>query len=264
MSARARRLRPSVAGAALVLSASVAGAALLAIGPGVANAADAAVAATGANTFNPDRVGILVGDAVTWTTTGGVNHTVTSSSPNWTKDSSIPLISRSTSFTFDKAGTYTYFCKTHGSATTGMRGTVVVAAPKPAPRPTTAAPRPTATRSPSARPTSATPSPSRTRSPSPSPPSSEASTARGPALGVPSVAPGALPSKSDVPLPAVAPEPEQTASDEPLVDLGSGGLGPRPTTDRGRGLPAFIALVALGGVVSAQIRALLAMPPSEQ
>lgn len=237
---------------------------MLAVGGGTAHAADAAVSATGSNTFAPDRVGILVGDTVTWTTTGGVNHTVTSSSPNWAKDASIPLISRSTSHTFDKAGTYTYFCKTHGSATTGMRGTVVVAAPKPAPRPTrtTAAPRPTATKSPTARPTSArpTPSPTRTRSASPS---AGASTARGPALGLPSVAPGALPSQPDVPLPSVAPEPDATSSDEPLVDLGSGGLGPRPTTGRGRGLPAFIALVALGGVVSAQIRALLAMPPSE-
>jgi len=257
------------AGVALLAAGVLAGASLMA-GPGVAHAANAAVAATGTNTFDPRSVTILTGDSVTWTTTGGVRHTVTSSSPNWTKDDSIPLVSRSTSFTFDKAGIYSYYCKTHGTPTTGMRGSVTVTAPRPAPRPTrtTAAPRPTASRPPTARPTTARPTPpsSPTSSPSAARPTPSRSVAGPPPLGLPSVAPGKTPRQSAVPLPSVAEEPtEPTESEsaEPLVSLGDGGLGPRSVTDRGRGLPAFLAVLALGGVVSAQVRALLAMPISD-
>ncbi|HVE64501.1 MAG TPA: plastocyanin/azurin family copper-binding protein [Mycobacteriales bacterium] len=270
MSDLSRRLRPQSAGVALLAAGVLSGAALMA-GPGAAHAANAAVSATGTNTFDPRSVTILTGDSVTWTTTGGVNHTVTSSSANWKKDDSIPLVSRSTSFTFDKAGTYTYFCKTHGSPTTGMRGSVVVTAPKPAPRPTrtTAAPRPTASRLPTARPTTARPSPSRSAAASPTPaarPTPTRSAAGPPALGLPSVAPGKTPARAAVPLPSVAEVPAEPAAEtsaEPLVNLGDGGLGPRSVTDRGRGLPTFLAVLALGGVVSAQVRALLAMPVSD-
>ncbi|HVE98630.1 MAG TPA: plastocyanin/azurin family copper-binding protein [Mycobacteriales bacterium] len=229
-----------------------------------AHAANASVSATSGNTFEPSRVAINVGDSVTWTTTGGVNHTVTSSSPNWEKDDAIPVPGRSTSFTFKAAGTYAYYCKTHGSPSAGMRGTVTVAAPvrppasrtpsaRPSPSPTrppTVAPTRSPTRSPTPRPT-----PSRSAPPSRSPSPTPVRTTTAPPIGVPSVQPAPTPATA-APLPTVADEP----SDQPTVDLGSGGLGPRPASDRGRGLPTFIALVALVGVVSAQVRALLALP----
>ncbi|HVF19385.1 MAG TPA: plastocyanin/azurin family copper-binding protein, partial [Mycobacteriales bacterium] len=254
----ARRTRSS--GSALLASGLLLVAVVLGAGT-PASAEDATVAATGSNTFSPNRVAILVGDSVTWSTSGGVNHTVTSASANWRKDDQISLVGQSTSFTFSRAGTYAYYCRTHGSPTAGMRGTVVVsgptaasptrttAAPKPTPKPSTSAsptrsptPRPTPSRTPAASP-SARPTPSRTPSP--------AQTRSAAPIGFPTSVPAPA-RTSAAPLPTVA----ESESPSELVDLGSGGLGPRPSTGRGRGLPTFLALVALGGVVSAQIRAL--------
>lgn len=255
------------------LSAAALCAATGLIGSSAALAANTNVAATSENTFTPGRVVININDTVTWTTTGGVNHTVTSSTTNWSKDDAIPVPGRSTSFQFKAAGQYNYFCKTHGTANSGMRGVVIVNAPaRPAPSPTRSptvrpSPSPSPSRSPSARPSpsrtpSARPSPSRTPSarPSPSasrPPSPSVATAR--PIALPTSRPGPPASPSAVPLPTVAAEP----TDLPTVDLGSGGLGPRPTTGRDRGLPAFLAIVTLVGVVSAQVRALLALPPDD-
>lgn len=257
-------LRRSAAIGALACAAAAA--VLTSVGTPAA-AADAAVSATSGNTFEPPRVAVNVGDTVTWTSTGGLNHTVTSSSPNWTKDDGLPVPGRSTAYTFEAPGTYTYFCKTHGSPSAGMRGSVSVAAPTRPPPPATVRPspsrpptvRPSPTVAPTRPPVVSPSPPARPPRPSPTPSRSAApmrTTAPPPALGLPSSSPGAIPSQSAVPLPSVADEP----SDVPTVDLGSGGLGPRPTTDRGRGLPTFLALVALVGVVSAQVRALLALP----
>ena len=88
--------------------------------------------------FAPERLTVPAGARVTWTNKDNVKHTVTSGKPG--KDA-IPGVSKGTSanptgvfdhalamsgsaFTFDfqKAGTYTYFCRIHSS----MRGVIVV------------------------------------------------------------------------------------------------------------------------------------------
>jgi hypothetical protein len=59
------------------------------------------------------------------------------------------------------------------------------------------------------------------------------------------------------PFPSVAPSPGSTPF------LGTGGLRPHPATGRDKGLPVLLALLLIGGVGSAEIRALLANAPPE-
>ncbi len=89
--------------------------------------------------YAPDPVEVAVGTEITWTNRDeGVHHTVTSglpgdkgvpgldqeepSKPDGVFDGDLPGAGDSYSFTFDEAGTYTYFCGIHSS----MTGEVVV------------------------------------------------------------------------------------------------------------------------------------------
>lgn len=70
--------------------------------------------------FDPQSLTVKVGTKVTWTNHDGVTHTVTADDKTF---SSGPLSSgKSFSFTFTKAGTYTYHCSMHP----GMKATIVV------------------------------------------------------------------------------------------------------------------------------------------
>ncbi|MFN2397879.1 MAG: Ig-like domain-containing protein [Gemmatimonadaceae bacterium] len=84
--------------------------------------------ATVGNTFDPVSVTVRVGDQVTWTFNAA--HTVTfnagPSPPANIGTAAAPVSSGSVARTFSAAGTYTYHCELHGTATTGMRGTVIV------------------------------------------------------------------------------------------------------------------------------------------
>ncbi|MDZ7679510.1 MAG: plastocyanin/azurin family copper-binding protein [Acidimicrobiales bacterium] len=81
----------------------------------------AEVDATGGFQFEPATVEIEAGESVTWTNSGGVRHTVTSTSDSMDFDE--PLGSDdSVTVTFDEPGTYDYECTIHP----GMTGTVVV------------------------------------------------------------------------------------------------------------------------------------------
>lgn len=81
----------------------------------------AQVEATGGMQFEPATVEIEAGESVTWTNSGGVRHTVTSTSDSMDFDE--PLGSDdSVTVTFDEPGTYEYECTIHP----GMTGTVVV------------------------------------------------------------------------------------------------------------------------------------------
>ncbi len=83
--------------------------------------------------FDPTQVQVAIGDTVVWYNDDSAGHTVTSGKPgdsdagslfDSTKDPAGFLIKplKSWQHTFDKAGTYPYFCKVHPF----MVGTVVV------------------------------------------------------------------------------------------------------------------------------------------
>jgi plastocyanin len=77
--------------------------------------------------FSPSVRTVSAGTTVEWIDFSGIAHTVTSSpgSPE-TFDHGIGpglgLFSRQ----FDNPGTYNYYCKNHGTPSTGMHGTIQV------------------------------------------------------------------------------------------------------------------------------------------
>lgn len=81
------------------------------------------------NKFTPASLSVKIGDTVTWTWAGG-NHDVVSGA-NCTDDkvftrSALQSANGATfTHTFDKAGTFEYFCTPH-CVSAGMKGTVVV------------------------------------------------------------------------------------------------------------------------------------------
>ena len=93
----------------------------LALAPAVPAQAATVVKATGNLTFKPRTVNINKGSKVVWRNTCSCNHTVTATSNNWNKDTTIHA-GDSTSFTFKRNGTYRYECTIHS----GMTGKVVV------------------------------------------------------------------------------------------------------------------------------------------
>ncbi|HEX2780618.1 MAG TPA: plastocyanin/azurin family copper-binding protein, partial [Gemmatimonadaceae bacterium] len=82
------------------------------------------VNATDALAFNPSSVTIPAGDTI-YFTIGSVTHNVvfdTQGAPANVGDASSTTEKRR----FPTAGTFNYHCSLHGTATTGMRGTVIV------------------------------------------------------------------------------------------------------------------------------------------
>ena len=85
-------------------------------------------------TFEPATITVKAGDTVTWTVTKSIGepHSVTSGKPGTDQgkdfDSGIGLKDdgQSFTFTFDKPGTYDYFCQVHPTVMTGQ--VIVVAA----------------------------------------------------------------------------------------------------------------------------------------
>ena len=76
--------------------------------------------------FRPEKITVTVGTQVTWTNVGQKTHTVTMGK---VFDSDIKP-GQTFSYTFDKPGTYQYYCVTHSeSDTEGMVGTVTVTSP---------------------------------------------------------------------------------------------------------------------------------------
>jgi amicyanin len=78
------------------------------------------VANAGSNSFSPNPVKVKVGETVTWINDDSSRHTVTSKDGVF--NSGMMGKGQSFSFTFDKAGEYSYHCEPHPS----MVGTVVV------------------------------------------------------------------------------------------------------------------------------------------
>ncbi len=75
--------------------------------------------------FMPSAIEVKAGERVTWTNTDDITHTVTSGTPERRDglfNSPLPGKGATFSFTFAKAGTFTYFCDRHQS----MRGEIRV------------------------------------------------------------------------------------------------------------------------------------------
>lgn len=72
--------------------------------------------------FTPARLEIPTGTKVTWTNRDDIPHTVTSANPPKLFHSGPLDTDDSFAFTFDRPGTYTYFCVLHPH----MQGRVVV------------------------------------------------------------------------------------------------------------------------------------------
>jgi len=73
--------------------------------------------------FMPSAVTVKAGTTVTWTNQDSVAHTVTADNPSSDAPASMSIAQgKSFSYTFNKAGTYTYHCTPHPY----MHGTVIV------------------------------------------------------------------------------------------------------------------------------------------
>jgi plastocyanin len=80
------------------------------------------------NTFDPSTLEVAQGASVVWAwSSGGVTHNVTFDDGEQSGNRSDGTYTR----TFATAGTFPYHCTIHGSATSGMRGSVTVTAPAP-------------------------------------------------------------------------------------------------------------------------------------
>lgn len=77
------------------------------------------------STFSPASLTIQPGDTVVFTFDAGT-HSVTSVNNSWTEFVDSPPGKDSLSVPFATEGTYNYYCKFHGTATSGMKGSITV------------------------------------------------------------------------------------------------------------------------------------------
>jgi plastocyanin len=84
---------------------------------GVTNASSVSIANMA---FSPATITVKKGTAVTWTNNDNTTHNVTAGNNGFSSGSLAP--GKTFSFTFDKAGSFSYTCTIHPS----MKGTVVV------------------------------------------------------------------------------------------------------------------------------------------
>jgi len=75
--------------------------------------------------YDPEDVTVKIGDTLTWKNSGGTKHTVSSNGGQAVEFKS-PTMQIDETFvrTFDKAGTFKYFCSIHGEDI--MKGTITV------------------------------------------------------------------------------------------------------------------------------------------
>jgi plastocyanin len=79
--------------------------------------------------FKPKMLEVHVGETVTWTNQDGIEHSVTSGTPDAAGqdfDTGLFVKGESRSITFDKPGVYSFFCARHKS----MHGSVTVLPPQ--------------------------------------------------------------------------------------------------------------------------------------
>jgi plastocyanin len=80
----------------------------------------------GGNRFEPANVTIPVGTTVTWRWVGGFHDVTPTGNPTFSGNGNPVSAPHTFSQAFNTRGTYLYFCSVHGSASAGMRGTIVV------------------------------------------------------------------------------------------------------------------------------------------
>lgn len=93
---------------------------------GDAKAGDAKAVKIALFRYQPDALQVPAGTTVTWTNDDAILHTVTSGAPGQPSgvfDEEMADKGATASVTFDKPGTFAYFCARHPEA---MRGTVTV------------------------------------------------------------------------------------------------------------------------------------------
>ncbi len=100
-------------------------------GPGTTTGGGVAVGHTTSlsmylSAFSPSPDTVAAGSTVTWSNNDGITHTVTSASGGDVFDAGNVAGGSTYQHTYNTAGTYTYYCKIHGTPTSGMRGTIVV------------------------------------------------------------------------------------------------------------------------------------------
>lgn len=82
------------------------------------------------NNFLPQVVNVVAGTTVHWRNNGRNDHNVIpADDPTWGVGEDLFAPKDEYSSTFDRVGTFVYYCSIHGTAAAGMFGTVVVAAP---------------------------------------------------------------------------------------------------------------------------------------
>ena len=90
---------------------------------------------SGDNFFAPKTITVPVGTTIEWENIGQENHSVTSNDGSWDSSLACPTAGcwapgQTFIHTFDRAGTFAYYCKLHGTpAGTGHAGTVIVVPP---------------------------------------------------------------------------------------------------------------------------------------
>ncbi|HYF62098.1 MAG TPA: plastocyanin/azurin family copper-binding protein, partial [Herpetosiphonaceae bacterium] len=102
-------------------------------------AGGSAAIAIGDNTFAPGEISVAMGTSITWTHSGKRPHTVTADDGSFNSGT----IQNGATFaqTFDKPGTYQYFCELHGAAgKQGMSGVITVTDGATSSQPPTATP----------------------------------------------------------------------------------------------------------------------------
>jgi plastocyanin len=83
----------------------------------VARASASASVSIGDNFYTPASVSVAVGDTVTWTNNGQAQHSATADDGSF--DTGVFGPGGSRSHTFNRAGSFSYFCTVHGQAQSG-------------------------------------------------------------------------------------------------------------------------------------------------
>ncbi|MGH7702344.1 MAG: plastocyanin/azurin family copper-binding protein [Gemmatimonadales bacterium] len=81
---------------------------------------------SGGNRFSQAVLTVASGTTVRFEWVGGTHNVTSNGSPSFSSSGAPTAAPHTYDVTFTTPGSYNYFCSVHGTATTGMRGTIVV------------------------------------------------------------------------------------------------------------------------------------------